>query len=98
MNRAAELLQVIESSHLELAGDLADRRTRVLGELAAILEGDGTEDDKTGAVCELLQAEGVVSGELSDMVEVVSEYMHVVSDESGALGDDEMRFLNDYLK
>lgn len=100
MNQALELLDVLESSHLALSESFSERKRDLLPSLSTLLESlsGSAPGDVARTLAEFLLSEGVLFGELSDIAAVVAEYFHVMSDEAEGLGDDEMQFLNNYLK
>lgn len=99
MNTALELMDVIAASHLPLAEGLSERRQGIIARLDERFKASTDWSDRMAAeLAALLVAEGVVLSDEESVREVIAEYLHMVQDESAALGDEEQNFLDSFLK
>lgn len=100
MKTAVELLDVIEASHLPVTGKLVEGRDDVIRLVEDfLLQADGKDDGAVAEqLAELLLGEGAVLGDRESLQDVITEYLHVVADENGSLGEDEKNFLDSFLK
>jgi hypothetical protein len=100
MKSAVELLDVIESSSLPLTDKLLERREDIVELVDGRLQQSAGKPDGSVAadLADLLIEEGVVIGDTESVQDVIAEYLHVVADEAGELGDEEKNFLDSFLK
>ncbi|HQQ62340.1 MAG TPA: hypothetical protein PLF22_02065 [Pseudomonadales bacterium] len=99
MKNAVELLDVISASSLPVAENLEQQRDGIVARIDAQLNAAGASADSVAdSVARLLVNEGVVMTDTQSVRDVVAEYLHVIDDEQAALGDEEMDFLENFLK
>lgn len=97
MKTAAELLDVIEASHLPTTPRLQEDRAAVLMLVDECFE--CASIDATSMATELAQsllAHGVVYGEFDAVLDIVEAYLQVVAS-ADSLNREEMDFLNSFL-
>ena len=100
MNTAAELLDVIEASHLTVNENLQASRGEVLQRIGRYLDGSSANESGNVAagMAQWLVEAGIVLADLDSVQEVIAEYLQVVADETETLGDEEKQFLDNFLK
>jgi hypothetical protein len=99
MKNAVELLEIISASSLPLSDRLEERRSDIITKLDEHLNvSRNSADAMADGLAKVLVNEGVVMTDLESVKDVVAEYLHVIDDEQAALGDEEMDFLENFLK
>ncbi len=97
MGNATELLDVIAVS-LPVSDRLEQHRRELVGKVEVRFQGMPDRSEKLAqALTDLLVEEGVVLSDTDTLRDLVLEYLEINKKQS-ALGQDEMDFLNEFLK